>query len=51
MTRLALQPMDSNRLADCALPITCYIFGASNTTMAEFCHCCAAPMALTPKRK
>ena len=46
MTRLALQPMDSNRLAECALPMACYICGAPNTTLAEFCHCCAAPMAL-----
>lgn len=46
MTKGALQPMQSSRLAECAMPIPCYVCEAPNTLEAEYCNLCAAPMAL-----
>ncbi len=42
----SLQPMESFRLAEYAVPIPCYICGDDNTYDAEVCHTCQAPMAL-----
>lgn len=47
MTKAVIQPLESYRLVQYAVPIPCYICDADNTSDAEYCHCCLAPMALT----
>jgi hypothetical protein len=46
MTKSVIQPLESYRLVQYAMPMPCYICGSDNTTDAEYCHVCAAPMAL-----
>jgi len=46
MTKSVIQPLESYRLAQYALPISCYICETDNTFDAEFCTHCLAPMAL-----
>ncbi len=46
MTRDAILPLESYRLAQYAVPIPCYVCEAENTYDAEHCHHCLAPMAL-----
>ncbi len=46
MTKPAIQLLESYRLAQYAVPISCYICGADNTYDSEFCTHCQAPMAL-----
>ncbi|MBN2475727.1 MAG: hypothetical protein JXB62_14035 [Pirellulales bacterium] len=46
MTKAAIQPLESYRLAKYAVPIACYICETDNTFDCEFCSHCAAPMAL-----
>jgi hypothetical protein len=46
MTREAILPLQSYRLARYAVPIPCYICEEENTFDAEYCSHCAAPMAL-----
>jgi len=46
MTPSSIQPLESYRLAEYAVPIPCYICGVGNTYDAEFCTHCAGPMAL-----
>src|SRR3989304_1777495 len=46
MTKAAVQPLESYRLGQYALPVCCYICNAENTYDAEYCHVCLAPMAL-----
>lgn len=41
-----LQPLDSYRLADYAVPVPCYVCHEGNSFDAERCRHCAAPMAL-----
>jgi hypothetical protein len=46
MTKSVIQPLESYRLAQYAVPIPCYICETDNTFDAEFCSHCSAPMAL-----
>jgi hypothetical protein len=46
MTKAAVQPLESYRLVQYAVPIPCYLCEADNTYDAEHCHRCLAPMAL-----
>jgi hypothetical protein len=46
MTKSALMPLESSWLAERAMPVPCYICEADNTSDAEFCTRCYAPMAL-----
>jgi len=46
MTVPAIQPLESYRLAQYAVPLRCYICETDNTFDAEFCTHCSAPMAL-----
>jgi len=46
MSRGAIQPLESWRLAKYAVPIACHICETDNTFDSEFCIYCAAPMAL-----
>ncbi|MBN2581171.1 MAG: hypothetical protein JXB10_19475 [Pirellulales bacterium] len=46
MTKAVIQPLESFRLVQYAEPTPCYICESDNTTDAEYCHICAAPMAL-----
>lgn len=46
MTKATIQPLESLRLAQYAVPISCYICETDNTFDSEFCCHCAAPMAL-----
>lgn len=46
MTKATIQPLESYRLAQYAVPIACYICGTDNTFDSEFCTHCSAPMAL-----
>ncbi|MBN1591241.1 MAG: hypothetical protein JW888_17140 [Pirellulales bacterium] len=46
MTRNMIQPLESYRLAQYAVPIHCYLCDAENTFDAELCTHCLAPMAL-----
>jgi hypothetical protein len=46
MTKSVIQPLESYRLIQYSTPIPCYICSADNTTDAEFCNHCSAPMAL-----
>ena len=46
MTKAAFQTLESYRLVQYAVPVPCYICEADNTSNAEYCHRCLAPMAL-----
>jgi hypothetical protein len=46
MTKHAIQPLESYRLAEYAVPVRCFLCGAENTFDAELCTHCLAPMAL-----
>lgn len=46
MTFPVIQPLESYRLAQYALPIPCYVCETDNTLDAEVCTRCLAPMAL-----
>jgi hypothetical protein len=46
MTKSVIQPLESYRLAQYAVPISCYICNTDNTFDAEYCTHCLAPMAL-----
>lgn len=46
MTRSVIQPLESYRLKQYAIPVLCYICGAENTFDSECCAHCLAPMAL-----
>jgi len=46
MTKSMIQPLESYRLAQYAVPIRCYLCDAENTVDAELCCHCLAPMAL-----
>jgi len=46
MTKAAIQPLESYRLARYAVPIPCYVCETDNTFDCEFCSHCSAPMAL-----
>ena len=46
MTKGVIQPLESYRLKQYAVPVACYICGAENTFDSEYCHHCLAPMAL-----
>jgi hypothetical protein len=47
MTKPAVMPMDSYRLAQYAVPVPCFICGGANAFDSELCRHCQAPMALT----
>jgi len=47
MTKRVLVAMDSYRLAECAVPLACYICGTDNNYNTELCRHCAAPLALS----
>ncbi|UUO05677.1 hypothetical protein M4951_20160 [Blastopirellula sp. J2-11] len=47
MVRKALVAMESYRLAQYAVPISCYICGGDNNYDVELCRHCSAPMALS----
>jgi hypothetical protein len=51
MTKSAVMPLDSFRLAEYAMPVPCYVCEADNTSDAEFCTRCYAPMALAHQAK
>ncbi len=46
MTKSVIQPLESYRLAQYAVPVPCYICGSENTFDSEFCGHCLAPLAL-----
>ena len=46
MSKSVIQPLESYRLAEYAVPMPCYICGTDNTFDSEFCTHCQAPMAL-----
>lgn len=46
MTKSVIQPLESFRLAQYAVPISCYICDTDNTFDSEYCTHCLAPMAL-----
>ena len=46
MTKSAIQPLESYRLAQYVVPIRCHICDSDNTVDAEFCSHCLAPMGL-----
>ncbi len=46
MTKSVIQPLESLRLTQYAVPVACYICENDNTFDAEFCSHCGAPMAL-----
>jgi len=46
VTTSVIQPLESYRLAQYALPIPCYVCETDNTLDAEWCTRCFAPMAL-----
>lgn len=46
MTKGAIMPLESSRLAQYVTPIACYVCAAENTYDAESCTHCGAPMAL-----
>ena len=41
-----IQPLDSYRLAQYAVPMPCFICGEGNTFDSDLCRHCSAPMAL-----
>ena len=46
MTKGVIVPLESARLVEYAVPISCYICEGQNNFDAEYCRYCAAPMAL-----
>jgi hypothetical protein len=46
MTKSVIVPLESYRLMEYAVPISCYVCDGENNFDAEFCRYCAAPMAL-----
>lgn len=46
MTKGVIVPLESARLIEYAVPISCYICEGQNNFDAEFCRYCSAPMAL-----
>ena len=46
MTKSMIQPLDSFRFTQYAVPVRCYLCDAENTADAELCSHCLAPMAL-----
>ena len=46
MTKSLIMPLESLRLKQYAVPISCYVCETDNTFDSEFCIYCAAPMAL-----
>ena len=46
MTKAAIQPLESYRLTQYAVPIPCFICDTDNTFDSEYCCHCSAPMAL-----
>ncbi len=46
MTKSMIQPLESCRLIQYAVPVPCHICGTDNTLDSEFCNHCFAPMAL-----
>jgi hypothetical protein len=46
MTKSVIQPLESYRLAQYAVPVRCYLCGSENTFDAELCSHCLSPMAL-----
>jgi hypothetical protein len=51
MTKSVIQPLESYRLAQYAVPTQCYLCEADNAFDAELCHNCQAPMALAHQVK
>ncbi len=51
MTKSVIQPLESYRLAQYAVPIGCYICDTDNAFDSEFCTHCSAPMALAHQAK
>jgi hypothetical protein len=51
MTKSVIQPLESYRLAQYAVPIQCYLCGEDNPFDAELCQHCQAPMALAHQAK
>ncbi|RCS51890.1 hypothetical protein DTL42_10040 [Bremerella cremea] len=47
MTKRVLVPMESYRLAEAAVPLSCYICGVDNSYSTELCRHCGAPLALS----
>jgi len=47
MSKRALVAMDSYRLAEYAVPVSCYICGVDNNYQTELCRHCSAPLALS----
>lgn len=46
MTKGVIVPLESARLIEYAVPISCYVCEGQNNFDAEFCRYCAAPMAV-----
>ena len=46
MTKSVIQPLESLRLAQYAVPIPCFVCGTDNMFDAELCTHCSAPLAL-----
>jgi len=46
MTKGVIVPLESARLVEYAVPISCYICEGQNNFDAEYCRYCSAPMAL-----
>jgi hypothetical protein len=46
MTKGVIVPLESARLIEYAVPISCYVCEGQNNFDAEFCRYCSAPMAL-----
>jgi len=51
MSKSVIQPLESYRLAQYAVPVQCYLCEAENTFDAELCTHCQAPMALAHQAK
>ncbi|MBN1908431.1 MAG: GTPase domain-containing protein [Pirellulales bacterium] len=51
MTKSVIQPLESYRLAQYAVPVSCYLCETENTFDAELCTHCQAPMALAHQAK
>ena len=51
MTSKGVLPMDSYRLAQYAVQVSCYICEGGNSFDAEICRHCQAPMALAHQAK
>jgi hypothetical protein len=46
MTKGVILPLESARLAEYAVPISCYVCEGQNNFDAEYCRYCSAPLAL-----